>query len=58
MPTRKHIKEHSHIPKEAIIPTKEGTSTTKKPLIITPTGQTEKPRINALATEGKKKKPK
>ncbi|WP_154017856.1 hypothetical protein [Candidatus Protochlamydia phocaeensis] len=52
MPTRKHPSEK----KEALVPTKE--EATGKPLKVTLTGQTDKPRINALATSGKKKKPK
>jgi hypothetical protein len=56
MPTRKHNKHP--IKEEAIIPTKEEAYPGKKPLTITQTAQTDKPRINALSTAGKKKKPK
>lgn len=58
MPTRKHIKETAHIPKKAVVPTKEGSFPSKKQLVTTQTSQIEKPRINALSTVGKKRKPK
>ncbi len=52
MPTRKNP---HNIKDEAIIPKKEEAFPSRKPLNITPTTQTDKPRINALSTAGKKR---
>ena len=57
MTMRKHKSKDSY-KNGALVPTKEEAYPTRKPLIVTPTNQTEKPRINALATAGKKKRPK
>lgn len=56
MPTRRG---NSHVNNEvAIVPTKDKAIKNKKPLQITITGQTDKPRITGVVTSGKKKKPK
>jgi hypothetical protein len=57
MPTRKNH-QNARPNGEAIVPTKDNTFRDRKPLQMTPTAQTDKPRINALATAGKKKRPK
>lgn len=57
MPIRKH-KSKDGYKDGALVPTKEEASPTRKLLAVTPTRQPEKPRINALATAGKKKRTK
>jgi electron transfer flavoprotein alpha/beta subunit len=57
MPVRKHQSKDSY-KNGALVPRKEEAFPTRKPLVITTTNQIDKPRINALATAGKKKRPK
>jgi hypothetical protein len=57
MPTRKR-NNHTKSNGEAIIPTKVNTFRDRKPLQMMRTAQTDKPRITALATAGRKIRPK
>jgi hypothetical protein len=57
MPIRKHQSKDSY-KHGALVPSKEGAFPTRKQLAITLTNQVNKPRITALATSGKKRKPK
>lgn len=57
MPVRKHKSKDSY-KDGALVSKREQSFPIRKPLVVTITNQVEKPRINALATAGKKKKPK
>ncbi len=57
MPIRKHQSKDSY-KHGALVPKKEDAFPSRKLLSITQVNLIEKPRINGLATAGKKKRPK